>query len=223
MLAPVLMLVSSALQPPFAEGHAGRLAELDQAGATAWVSNILFILTQVPMLVAFLGIAHLLRQHAPRISIIATGLGVLASFGEAVMGGTGLIYLAMSSDSANRQAFAGVWEKVESSPVMLFAIVGFGGTVLTLVLLSIGLFRSAIVSRWVPVLVWSFLLLEFAGSNLTRFASYAAGLCLLLAFGTIARLVWQSPPTWWDTTVVDADEMRSTSRNDPSVSAAADR
>jgi hypothetical protein len=125
------------------------------------------------------------------------------------MGGTGLIYLAMASDSANRPAFAGVWEKVESSPVMLFAMVGFGGTVVTLLLLSIGLFRSAIVSRWVPVLVWSFLVLEFAGSNVTRFASYAAGLCLLMAFGTIARLVWQSPPTWWDTAVVDAGEMPS--------------
>jgi hypothetical protein len=66
-----------------------------------------------------------------------------------------------------------LWEQFESSPVMLFAIVGFGGTVLMLVLLSTGLFRSAIVSRWVPVpvpvLVWSFLVLEFAGSNLTGF------------------------------------------------------
>ena len=69
-------------------------------------------------------------------------LGVLATFGEAVMGGTGLVYLTMAGDAENRELFAGVWEQMESSPVMLFAMVGFGGTVLTLVLLSVGLFRS---------------------------------------------------------------------------------
>ncbi len=192
VLAPCLMLVSSALQPPFVASYVDRLADIDQSGAAAWVSNVLFILTQVPMLVAFLGIAHLLRGHSPRLAGVTAVLGVLATFGEAVMGGTGLVYLTMAGDAENRELFAGVWEQMESSPVMLFAMFGFGGTVLTLVLLSIGLFRSRIVPRWVPVLVWLYLVLEFFGSNLTEYASYAAVLCLLIGFGTLARLVWES-------------------------------
>lgn len=193
VLAPVLMLVSSALQPPFVSSYVDRLADIDQSGAAAWVSNVLFILTQVPMLVAFLGIAHLLRGHSPRLASVAAVIGVLATFGEAVMGGTGLVYLTMAGDAENRELFAGVWEQMESSPVMLFAMVGFGGTVLTLLLLSIGLFRSRLAPHWVPMLVCLYLILEFFGSNLTEYASYAAVLCLLIGFGTLARLVWESP------------------------------
>ena len=52
----------------------------------------LFIVTQIPMLVVFVGIAHLIRNHTPRLADRRTVLGVLATFGEAVMGGdrTGL-------------------------------------------------------------------------------------------------------------------------------------
>ena len=191
VLAPLLMLVSSALQAPFVESYVDRLADLDERGPAAWASSVLFILTQLPMLVAFLGIAHLLRHHAPRLSCVVMVLGVLATFGEAVMGGTGLVYLTMAGDAENRELFAGVWEQMESSPVMLFAVLGFGGTVLTLVLLSVALFRSRVAPRWVPVLVWLFLVLEFFGSNLTAYASYAAVVCLLIGFGTLARVVVQ--------------------------------
>lgn len=196
VLAPLLMLASSALQPPFVESYVDRLAGIDDSGGAAWASNVLFVLTQAPMLVVLLGVAHLLRRHSPRLSSVAMGLGVIATFGEAVMGGTGLVYLTMAGDAESRTLFAGVWEQMESSPVMLFAVVGFGGTVLTLVLLSIGLFRSRIAPRWVPVLVWLFLVLEFFASNLTAYASYAATLCLLIAFGAVARLVWQDTPAW---------------------------
>lgn len=193
VLAPALMLVSTALQPPFVPSYVDRLADLDQSGAAAWVSNVLFILTQIPMLVIFLGVAHLLRGHSRRLAGVAAVLGVVATFGEAVMGGTGLVYLTMAEDAQNRELFAGVWEEMESSPVMMFAVAGFGGTVLTLLLLSISLFRSRLAPRWVPVLVWLFLVLEFFGSGLTEYASYAAVLSLLIAFGTLARLVWESP------------------------------
>jgi hypothetical protein len=121
----------------------------------------------------------------------------VATFAEAVMGGTGLVYLTMASDSENRQLFASVWEQMESSPVMLVAMLGFGGTVLTLILLSVALFRSRTVPRWVPALIWAFLLLEFFGSAMTSFASYAAALCLLVAFGAIARHVQQTQRSEW--------------------------
>jgi hypothetical protein len=202
--APVLALLSTALQPPFVEGYADRLADLDEAGVAGWLSNATFIVMQVPMLVAFLGIAHLLRHRTPRLANVAAALGVLATFGEAVMGGLGMAYLTMAGDAGNRELFAGVWEQVEGSPVMLFAMVGFLGTVLTIVLLSIGVFRSRIVPRWVPALVWAFLLLEFVGSNLSAFASYAGGLCLLVAYGALAAHVRHTPREEWDAPGVGA-------------------
>jgi hypothetical protein len=196
-LAPILMLISTALQPPFVESYVDRLADLDDAGAAAWASNVLFIATQIPMLVVFVGVAHLLRHHSPRLAVVCTVLGVLATFAEAVMGGTGLVFLTMASDPENIEPFASAWEQMESSPVMLLGLLGFGGTVLTLVLLSIGLFRSRLVPRWVPSLVWAFVVLEFFGSGLTSYASYAAALCLLVSFGAVVRHVQQTPRSDW--------------------------
>ena len=205
--APALMVISVALQPPFVDGYADRLGGIDQAGAGAWVSSALFIATQPLMLVVYLGIAHLLRDHAPRVAIASCLVGFLATFGEAVMGGTALVYLTMASQGDNRELFAGVWEQMESSPVMVFAMLGFGGTVLTLILLSIGLFRSRIFPRWVPALVWAFFLLEFFGSALTSYASYAAVVCLIVAFGVIARHVVQTPSSDWAAATGDRDEV----------------
>ena len=195
--APLLLLVSSAMLPPFETDYVDRLAGIDEAGAAGWASNVLFTLAQAPMLVAFLAIAHLLRVRSPRLSNVGGGLAVAATFGEAVMGGTGLVYLTMAGDPANRELFAGVWEDMESSPVMLFALFGFGGTVLTHVLLSIGLFRSRVVPRWAPALVWAFLVLEFFVSNVSEYASYAGSLCLLIAFGAIARTMALTPRETW--------------------------
>lgn len=197
VVAPLLLLVSSAMLPPFVSDYVDRLAAVDDAGAAGWASNVLFVVAQAPMLVAFLAIAHLLRTRSPRLANVGGGLGVVATFGEAVMGGTGLVYLTMAGDAANRELFAGVWEEMESSPVMVFALLGFGGTVVTHVLLSIGLYRSRVVPRWVPALVWAFLVLEFFVSNLSGYASYAASLCLLIAFGAVARAVVSSPLESW--------------------------
>jgi hypothetical protein len=193
VLAPVLMLVSSVLQPPFETRHVDRLAALDDAGSAPWISNVLFVSTQAPMLVALLGIAHLISGRSPRLAVLGGGLAVVATFAEATMGGTGLVYLTMAADAENRGLFAGVWEQMESSPVMVFAMLGFGGTVLTLILLSVGLFRSRVAPPWVPVLVGLFLVLEFFGSAVTEYASYVAALCLLIAFGAVARLVLSTP------------------------------
>lgn len=110
VLAPLLMLAAGALQPPFVESHVDRLADVEAQGAAAWASNVLFIATQVPMLVAFLGLGALLHPRAPRSAVVVMVLGVLATFSEATMGGTGLVYLTVAPDEANRTLFGGVWE-----------------------------------------------------------------------------------------------------------------
>ena len=207
MAAPVLVLVSTVLQPPFIQGYADRLAALDEAGAAAWLSNAAFTLQQVFLLVAFLGVAHLLRHRSPRLSHVGSALGVLATFGEAVMGGVAMVWLTMAGDPTQRAVFAGVWSRLEASPVMLFGLVGFLGTVLTFLVLSIGLFRSRVVPRWVPALLGAFLVLEYGASGLSAFASYAGGICLLIAFGALAGHVWSGPRADRDGRAAPADIM----------------
>jgi hypothetical protein len=198
LVGPALAVVSNVLQPPFVSDHADRLADMDAGGAAPWLSLVAFTAMQAPMLVAYLGIAHLLRSRSPRLANATSVIAVLATFGEAVMGGMSMVYLSMAQDPGNREVFAALWADVESSPVMVFAMVGFLGSVLTVLLLSIGLFRTRVAPRWVPALLWAFLLLEFGGSNVSEFATYAAVLCLLVAYAALARIVRQSPASDWD-------------------------
>ena len=183
---------SNLLQPPFPDGYAARLAAIHDAGATAAASAALFTAAQLPMLAAVLGIAHLLRRGAPLLSNVGGSLAVLGAFGHAVLGGIALVTVAMAGDPAHRTAYAALWADVESSPVMLFAVAGLVGTVLGLLLLSIGLWRSAVVPRWIPLLLWAFLVLEFVGTNLSDYAGYVSGLCFLAAFAGLAHQVWTS-------------------------------
>jgi hypothetical protein len=188
--APLLMMASTALMPPFAADHAQRLVDLHDAGAAAAASNVLFILTQIPMLLAFVGIASLIGGRMPRLALVVTGIGLVATFCEAVMGGTGLVWTSLAGDPANRATYAEQWEQFESSPAMLFGVLGFLGTVLTLVLAAVGLWRTRVVPIGVPLLIAAFVVLEFAGSAVSEYASYAAVSCLLVAFGVVARVLW---------------------------------
>lgn len=197
VVAAVASAASVVLQPAFQDGYAARLAAIHDAGASAALSAALFAFAQLPMLAAVLGIAHLLRRGAPVLSNLGGLLGVLGTFGHAVFGGVALVTVVMAGDPAHRTEYAALWRDVESSPLMLFAGTGLVGTVLGVLLLSIGLWRTQVVARWVPVTLWVFLVVEFVGTNLSSYASYVSGLCFLAAFGAMAHQVWTSPPWTW--------------------------
>ncbi len=197
VVSALLGLLSVALQPDFPADHARRLAALDAAGAGAAVSAVAFLLQQLPFAVAVLGLGHLLRQRAPRLSTTGVVLGVLGAFGHTVFGGLSMAYLLMAGDPSRRTAYAALYERIESSPVMLFAIAGLAGTVLGLLLLTIALFRTALVPRWVPSLLVAFLVLEFAGSAVSAYASEVAGACALIAFTALALRIHRMPVAAW--------------------------
>jgi hypothetical protein len=189
-----LSVVSVALQPDLPADHAARLAALHADAVPAAISAVTFLVAQAPMLLAVVGIAALARPGAPRLSRLGAALGWSGAFGHAVFGGLSRGVLLMAADPSRRAAYAHLYARVESSPVMLFALVGLAGTVLGLLLLGVALFRSRVVPRWVPVLVWVFLVLEFAGSGVSRYASYAGSLCLAAAFLSLAVFMRAAPP-----------------------------
>ncbi len=101
-----------------------------------------------------LGLGHLLRRQAPRLSTTGVVLGVLGAFGHTVFGGISMVYVLMAGDTARRAAYAALYAHIETSPVMLFSLIGLAGTVLGLLLLAIAMFRTAVVPRWVPACSW---------------------------------------------------------------------
>ncbi len=183
--------------PEFPADQAERLAAIDEAGSSGTVSAVFFCVSQLFWLGAVLGIAHLIRRGSPALSSIGGAVAVVGTLAHAIFGGVNLITLGMAQDTANRDLYAELIEDFESSPMIGFAIAGLLGTVLGLLLLSVGLFRSRVVPRWIPVLLWAFLVVEFVGTGLSDYASYVSAIALAFAFGALARHVWQSPASEW--------------------------
>ena len=104
----VLSAVSVALQPALTGDGAQRLSALRDAGPSAAISAATFVLAQLPLIVAVLGIGHLLRSGSPRLSASGTTVSVLGAFGHAVIGGVMLAQVAMAADPAagRRAAYA---------------------------------------------------------------------------------------------------------------------
>ena len=80
---------------------------------------------------------------------------------------------------------------------MLFSLMGLAGTVSGCSCSPIAMFRTAVVARWVPVLLVAFLVLEFAGSGLSSYASDVAGACYLIAFAALAVRLRRMPVEAW--------------------------
>lgn len=194
VLNAVGSLAWAALQPPFPDGYDARLAAIDEGGTGAAVSAFLFTASQLPWLVAVVGVAWL-AQGSSRLATAGGTLAVLGGFGHAVFGGAMTVTVLMARDAADRTAMAGLLEDIETSPLLVpFMAAGLVGTVLGVLLLGAALWRSRVVPRWVPLVLWAFLVVEFVGANLSEYATYVAGLCLVLAFGALAHRVWTSGP-----------------------------
>ncbi len=182
-----------ALEPPFPEGYDARLAAIDEAGAGAAVSAFLFTATQLPWLVAVVGVAWLAHRGSSRFASVGGTLAVLGAFGHAVFGGAMIVTVLMARDVADRTVMADLLETIELTGLLVpFMAAGLLGTVLGTLLLGVALWRSRVVPRWVPVVLWGFLAVEFVGSNLSDQATYLSSLCLLLAFGALAHRLWTS-------------------------------
>jgi hypothetical protein len=148
------------------------------------------------MMIGLLGVAHLLRGRAPLLANLGATLAGVGAFGYAVYGGSQLVIPAMAADEANLKVFAQLRADAErlTGP---FAALGMIGSILGLLLLSIALWRAGVGSRWLPVLVWAFLAVEFIGTSLTPAAVWMSTPLLLVALLALALLVWRSPVSAW--------------------------
>lgn len=187
VLGPVIAGVSVVLQPDLSGSTSDRLAAMGHWPAA--VSAVGFLLSQLPLLIGILAIGRLLLPHAPRLSAWGTALWVLGVFGHTVFGGTSLIYVMMARDESHRAVQTDLFNHIQNSPVMLFSLIGLAGTVVGLLLLSIGLFRTRTGPLWVGPAIWAFLVVEFIGTAISSYASYLSVLLLGAAFVAIAALL----------------------------------
>jgi hypothetical protein len=198
----LLSLLSQLVAPVFPSGGAAeRLTTVHDAGTTAALSAGLFVVAQLPFIVAVLAIAHLLRDRAPVLSNLGASVAVVGGFGHAVIGGVSLLEVAMADDTVHREAFGSAIDRFEASPGMLFAALGTLGTVVGLVLLAVGMWRAHVGPRWVPPAIGAFLLAEFVGSAFSSWAADVSATVYLAAFAALAAVVWRSGDASWEQAV----------------------
>jgi len=188
VLGPVLAGISAIFQPDLDGTPRHQLAAIGDSPLAA-VSAVTFLVAQLPLLVAVLAIGRLLQERAPRLSSWGTALGVLGCFGHTVFGGISMVYLTMARDETHHGVYADLMTRLQNSPVMLFSAVGLLGTVLGLLLLGIGLFRTRTGPVWVGPAIWAFLVVEFVGTAVSTYASYLSVLVLAAAFFALAGVL----------------------------------
>ncbi len=193
----VLTTVSVYLDPAPPQATTALLQHLAQVGPRGELAIALFTLAQLPFFAAVLGIGHLLRRGAPRLATVGAAFGVVGAFGHAVWGGASLSFVAMAHDQTHRDVFVPVVNTIKSSPPTLFSLAGLIGTVVGILLLSIGLLRAHVGPRWVPPVLWAFLLIEFLGAAITGYASLVSTVLGAVAFLTLARVAIHSPRALW--------------------------
>ncbi len=189
----VLSSISLLTMPDWPDGFAALLETIDESPTTSLVSAMTFVLAQLPFLVAVLAIGALVIPRKPVLGSIGVALAVVGGFGHSVYGGVIMTQLEMAKDSAQRDVHADLLTALESSPLVVFMAMGLLGTVLGLLLLAIGLWRSHSVPAWIPGALVLFLLTEFVGTALTDWAAYASSLLYVTAFTGLALAVWQRP------------------------------
>jgi hypothetical protein len=192
IVGPLLSAVSVILQPDLDGSAHHQLVAIGDSSRGA-ISAVTFLVSQLPFLIAVLAIGRLLLPRAPRLSAWGTALGVLGAFGHSVFGGISMVYVVMAHDPKHLDVYAHLMDRMNDSPVMIFSAAGLLGTILGILLLGIGLFRTRTGPVWIGPALWAFLLVEFVGSSISSSASYLSALLLVAAFFALSREVAEAP------------------------------
>lgn len=183
----LLSAVFVLLQPELGNDPADQLAAIAAGGTGAKASAFGFALSQLPFAIAVAGLTVWLAPASPKIAVAGGTLAVLGGFGHAVFSGTMLTQVLMAGNEANRSAYAQLAGDIQSFPLVLpFMAAGLLGTVLGIVLLGVAHVRSKRSPRWIGPALWAFVLLEFLGSAISEWSSYAAAVLYLAAFTALA-------------------------------------
>ena len=195
----LLAALSVLLQPSFGPDPASRLAAIDASGLRGQVSAVAFLVAQLPAIAGLLGVAHLIRHGAPRLSNAGGTLSVVGAFGHTVFGGMSMVYLAMAGDAGQRATYGALIARLENSPVMIFSVLGLLGLVLGTALLAVGLWRTRVLPRWVPALLGAWIVVEFVGSSISTYAAPLSATLFVIACCTLALHLWRTPAESWST------------------------
>lgn len=151
------------------------------------------------LLLGLVAMAQLVRPRMPRLGAAAAVLGFVGSLGFLGLHAVSIVDAA-AAGQPDRGAMLALIEDVQSSPLALLVLLPFlVGMPLSVLLTSIGMLRTRVVARWIPVTLLVFLVLDFG-----QFPTGPVDphwLFVAAAAGTAVAIARRSDEQWWRGTV----------------------
>jgi len=202
VLAPLLLLASSAVSPALKSDEGAQLAVIARHPDRFYLFSILGLVSAIVLVPALLGLMHMLRERAPGWGYIGGGLmmlGNLLSIGDWMGNFVQWQMAAPSADHAQMTALLTRLDDTAGSALPL-QLSGFALLVGTAVLAT-GLYRARAVPSWVaPGLVIG-IVANLAGFVASSVALLIASSAVLLAvLGWIGAIVLTESDARWEHT-----------------------
>jgi len=202
VLAPVLLLASSAVSPALKSDEGAQLAVIARHPDRFYLFSMLGLVSAIVLVPALLGLMHMLRERAPGWGYIGGGLmmlGNLLSIGD-WMGN--FVQWQMAAPSADREQMTALLIRLDDTPgsALPLQLSGFAFLLGTTVL-AIGLYRARTVPAWIaPALVIGIVanLAGFLASSVPLLIASSA--VLLAALGWIGAIVLTESGDRWEHT-----------------------
>jgi hypothetical protein len=195
VLAPLLGLAAAVALPALRSTRSAEVAAITADPGAFYIYALTLLLSSYLSVPAFFGIMVLLRQRAPRWSLLAGGLaqlGLLISIGDAA---TELMYWQMGAPGANQGQMVALADRYENAAgaATVYSVGGLALLVGT-VLLTVGLWRTRTAPRWAALGLLVGTVANVVGFSIASRPVLIAGyVALLAAFIAMARLLLRAP------------------------------
>jgi hypothetical protein len=204
--APLLFLLSTALDPAWADETEEYLSEVAADSGLYLLAGILNLLGALLLIPGLLGVIHLLRRRRVTLGQIGAALMMLGAVAISSTYAISVFEIVGTGGDFDRDQLAALLDDTEESgeaaPIFAMFLLGL---VLGSVLLAIGLWRQRAVPIWVPIVLVLGILAGFAvgGSQVSSLVTSALLAAALIAIGL--RILSVSDDDWerWE---VLADE-----------------
>lgn len=186
VLAPLLLLASSAVSPALKSDEGAQLAVIARHPDRFYLFSMLGLVSAIVLVPALLGLMHLLRERAPGWGYIGGSLmmlGNLLSIGDWM---SNFVQWQMAAPSADREQMTALLTRLDDTPgsALPLQLSGFA-FLLGTVVLAIGLHRARTVPAWV-----AFGLVGGIVANLAGFVGSSVALLIASSALLLAALGW---------------------------------
>lgn len=194
--APLFGLIGAAVLPAFTGGMEGELTFI-AARPERWLTGLYLDLLAWPfMIVAIIGLLHLLRVRGVVLGHIGGGLMLLGSFFHGAVLGFQFVEAPLVVSGINHAQMVTFSEQMYEHTAFTMLLLPFMGFYVGLLILAVALWRARVVPLWIAGLIVAAIAVEFFGPPAFHTLLFLG--LLLIAFGWIGLKVLRMPDTQWE-------------------------